>query len=81
MSKNWIWTDHMEIQIAERELSKELVESVISDPDEIVPGKRGRSIYHKLIGSKLVRVVADGNVLITVYTTSRIEKYMKGKQR
>lgn len=81
MSENWIWTDHIEIQIAERELSRELVESVINDPDEIVPGRHGRSIYHKLMGNKLVRVVADGNVLITVYTTSRIEKYMKGNQR
>jgi hypothetical protein len=68
------------MQIRERELSKELVESVVNEPDEVVPGKRGRLIYHKVIDSKLIRVVADSNVLITVYTTSKIEKYMKGKQ-
>jgi len=78
--KNWVWTDHIQMQIRERELSKELVESVVNEPDEVVPGKRGRLIYHKVIDSKLIRVVADSNLLITVYTTSKIEKYMKGKQ-
>lgn len=28
--KNWIWTDHIEFQIAERELSRKLVEVVIN---------------------------------------------------
>ena len=77
--KSWIWTDHIEDQIIERELSRELVETTVNTPDEIVPGKRGRQIYHKLLGDKLIRVVADGDLLITVYITDKIKKYMKGK--
>jgi hypothetical protein len=80
MDKNWKWTDHILEQIKERELTKDLIQMVINDPDEIVPGKYGRQIYHKLLGDKLIRVVADGNTLITVYITDQIRKYMKGKQ-
>ena len=80
MSKNWKWTDHILEQIKERELTKELIETVINYPDEVVSGKYGRQIYHKLLGNKLIRVVADNDVPITVYITDKIKKYMKGKQ-
>jgi len=80
MNENWKWTDHILEQIKERELTKDLIQMVINNPDEIVPGKYGRQIYHKLLGDNLVRVVADGNILITVYITNQIRKYMKGKQ-
>jgi hypothetical protein len=80
MDKNWKWTDHILEQIKERELTKDLIEMVVNTPDEIVLGKYNRQIYHKLLEDKLVRVVADGNVLITVYITNKIKKYMKGKQ-
>jgi len=53
---------------------------VLDNPDEIVPGKYGRQIYHKIVGDKLIRIVADNNVLITVYVTDKIKKYMKGIQ-
>lgn len=81
MPKDWIWTDHIEYQITERELSRELVETVINTPDEIIPGKYGRLIYHKIVNDRLVRVVADGNVLITVYITSKIQRYMEGRPK
>jgi len=48
MEKEWIWTDHIEEQVIERELLRELVETTVNTPDEIVPGKCGRQIYHKL---------------------------------
>lgn len=80
MNENWKWTDHILEQIEERELTKDLIQMVINNPDEIVPGKYGRQIYQKLLGNKLIRVVADGNTLITVYITDQIRKYMKGKQ-
>jgi len=80
VEKSWFWTDHIEEQLIERELSKELIEMVLDNPDEIVPGKYGRQIYHKIVGDKLIRIVADNNVLITVYVTDKIKKYMKGIQ-
>ena len=76
----WTWSEHIEKQIHERELSRELILSVLNDPDQIVPGRPGRQVYQKIIGNKLVRVVVDGNVLVTVYATTRIDKYMRGNQ-
>ena len=76
----WMWSEHIEKQIHERELSRELILSVLNDPDQIVPGRLGRQVYQKIIGNKLVRIVVDGNVLVTVYATTRIDKYMRGNQ-
>ncbi len=80
MKREWIWTDHIEKQIVERELSRKIIEKAIDDPDEIVAGKYGRQIYHKLIDDRLLRVVIEGNVLITVYVTDKVKKYWRGKQ-
>lgn len=41
MKREWIWTDHIEEQIVERELSKEMIEETIDTPDEVVAGKYG----------------------------------------
>ena len=76
----WMWSEHIEKQIHERELSRELILSVLNDPDQIVPGRLGRQVYQKIIGNKVVRVVVDGNALVTVYATTRIDKYMRGNQ-
>jgi hypothetical protein len=80
MADLWVWSEHIEKQIHERELSREIILSVINDPDQIVSGRLGRQVYQKIIGNKLIRVVVDGNVLVTVYATTRIDKYMRGTQ-
>ncbi len=80
MADLWTWSEHIDKQIHERELSRELILSVVNDPDQIVPGRLGRQVYQKVIGKKLVRVVADDNVLVTVYATTRIDKYTRGSQ-
>jgi len=74
----WKWTDHIEIQLNERKISKELVETAIDNPDKIVVGKKNRKIYQKIIGDKLIRVVTEGDNLITVYLTDKLKKYMGG---
>jgi len=74
----WKWTDHIEIQLNERKISKELVETAINNPDKIVVGKKNRKIYQKMIGDKLIRVVTEGDNLITVYLTDKLKKYMGG---
>lgn len=75
---NWKWTDHIELQLIERKIPKEVVETAISNPDRIVEGKKNRKIYQKIMGEKLIRVVTEGNKLITVYLTDKIKKYMGG---
>ncbi len=74
---NWTWSEHIEKQSYERELSRELILSVVNEPDQIVPGRLGRKVYQKVVGDRLVRIVVDGNVLVTAYTTKRIDKYMR----
>ncbi len=35
MAEDWIWTDHIEIRMAERNMARELVEMAVDKPDEI----------------------------------------------
>jgi hypothetical protein len=77
-SKEWEWIDHIKDQMVEREITIEMVENALNKPDEVVTGKQKRVVYQKKIESKLLRVVTEGNRLITVYFTSKINKYMKG---
>ncbi|MEK6651522.1 MAG: DUF4258 domain-containing protein [Nitrospirota bacterium] len=74
----WKWTDHIEIQLVERKISKELVEAALNNPDKVATGKKNRKIYQKVMGDKLIRVVAEGGSLITVYLTNKVKKYMGG---
>ena len=66
------------LQLKERNLSKALIETVLNDPDEKVSGSRNRIIYQKLFDGKLLRVITEGNLLITAYMTDKIAKYTKG---
>ena len=74
----WIWTTHIERQLIERKIPKELVENAITHPDETVQGKEGRVIYHKMLTDKLLRVVTESDKIITAYFTNKIKKYWKG---
>ena len=75
---SYIWTDHIESQLIKRKIQKDTVLSAIHAPDSIVGGEQGRRVYQKKIGGKLLRVVVDGQKLITVYLTNKISKYSKG---
>ena len=75
---NWQWTDHILLQLKERNLSKALIETVLKDPDDKIPDSRNRVIYQKLVEGKLLRVITEGNLLITAYMTDKIGKYTKG---
>ena len=76
------WTDHAEKNLRERRIKRDLVEETLKQPDEVVPGKKGRIIYHKLVGDKLLRVVVvENDLIITVYLTRKIQKYWRGGRR
>jgi hypothetical protein len=75
---SWQWTDHILLQLKERNLSKALIEAVLNDPDDKVPSSRNRIIYQKLVDGKLLRVITEGDLLITAYVTDKIGKYTKG---
>jgi hypothetical protein len=72
-------------QLAEREISGQDVRAALENPDQILSGKHGRKIAHKLltIGSAelLLRVIyeerAEEVTVVTVYATSKIRKYWR----
>ncbi len=74
---NWRWTDHILLQLKERSLSKEIIEDALSNPEARIPGSRDRIIYQKLVSGKLLRIVTEGDLLITAYLTDKIGKYVK----
>jgi len=75
----WIWSEHIELRISKRKISKDLVEIAVNEPDEVLPAEKNRLIYQKVVSGKLVRVVVEGDTLVTVYLTSKIKKYLKGE--
>ena len=68
----------MELQRVERKIPKELIETALSNPDKIIQGKKNRKIYQKMVGDQLMRVISEGDNLITVYVTDKVKKYMGG---
>jgi len=75
---DWRWTQHILIQLKEREIQKDLIEKTLASPDKITEGKKKRRIYQKIVAGKLLRVVTEDDLLITVYMTDKIKKYMEG---
>ncbi|MBF0487659.1 MAG: DUF4258 domain-containing protein [Nitrospirae bacterium] len=74
---DWIWTDHIRYQMLERKIGSELVGLALENPDAIVSDRGNCIVYNKVVGGKLIRVVTNGNKLITVYATTKIAKYLK----
>ena len=74
---NWRWTDHILLQLKERDISKELIEDALKKPDSKTSGAGNRIIYQKLVSGKLLRIVTEGDLLITTYITDKVSKYLK----
>ena len=75
-----VYTDYAEETISDRKISKKIIEDALKNPDEIIKGKRGRKIAHKVIRNKLLRVIFEEDaktyIVITVYY-AKPERYMK----
>jgi len=67
-------------QIKLRSISKEIVELVINEPDEMIIEDDNQQIFQKIIENYLYRVFINTNknpyVVKTVYRTSKITKYL-----
>ena len=66
--------------MSKRKIDRNLVEMTIDNPDEVIPAEQDRLIYQKVLNNKLVRVVTEDNILVTVYVTSKIRKYLRVKK-
>ncbi|MBC5796427.1 DUF4258 domain-containing protein [Sphaerospermopsis sp. LEGE 00249] len=69
-----------------RQISLSLVESVLDNPQQIILEREGRKVYQSKVDFGngkifLLRVIVaddiDPKVVITVYRTSKIEKYWR----
>jgi len=65
------------LQLKERNIAKGLIEDALKSPDYKMPGSGNRIIYHKMISGKLLRIITEGDLLITAYITDKISKYTK----
>jgi len=74
------YTSYAEDTINDRKISKEIIEDALKNPDEIIKGRKGRKIAHKIIGNKLLRVIYEENkkayIVVTCYYTEP-RRYIK----
>jgi Domain of unknown function (DUF4258) len=77
---------HAQIEMERRQISLSLVESVLDNPQQIILEREGRKVYQSKVDFGngkffLLRVIVaddiDPKVVITVYRTSKIEKYWR----
>lgn len=85
------WTSHALNNLTDREIEREEVDRTLAQPEHIVPDPPGRRVlmrrYHDRVLQQdmLLRVVveeaANEVVVITVYKTSQITRYMREVRR
>jgi len=78
-------TDHARSEMLRRQIPLAWIESVMASPEQVTPGFGNRSVYQSRVVAEgktyLVRlIVEDGQsppTVVTVYRTSKIEKYWR----
>lgn len=78
---------HAQTEMERRKISVDLVESVLDNPQQVISEKEGRKAYQSKIdvGGRafLLRVIVvddvEPAVVITVYKTSKIDKYWRAE--
>jgi hypothetical protein len=80
------WSRHAEANLADREIPRTEAEKALAEPELVVPAGPARQFFtrryfdQRLQQDMLVRALleetADERIVITVYSTSKIGKYM-----
>ncbi len=79
------FTRHAEEEMVLRRIPRRVVQDVLDHPEQVVPEREGRRAYRSVVemGGKmfLVRAIVDDRgdpaVVVTVYRTSKIDKYRR----
>ncbi|MFH1774675.1 MAG: DUF4258 domain-containing protein [Methanobacteriota archaeon] len=70
---NIVYTNHAEEKIAERKISKTIIEKSLKSPDAVLDSVLGRKIAHKLIKDRLLKIIytkkKNSYIVITAYYT------------
>ena len=82
------WSPHAIDNLADREIDREAAEKTLANPEFVVPGQLPRLVLMRryfdqvLQQEMLLRMVVEDTaietIVITVYKTSQIAKYLKG---
>lgn len=86
---NILITEHAEFEMQRRQIPLDLMHRVVKAPEQIVPSRKGRLIHQSRFFDEqegkemLLRVVldieGDDFWVVTVYKTSRIERYWEAQ--
>ncbi len=76
-------TEHAGLEMQRRQVRPEWVEAVMAEPEQIVAGLDGRKVYQGRVSADgktyLLRLIVEDwhtpPVIVTLYRTSKIEKY------
>ncbi len=84
---DFVFTDHALIEMARRQITQEDVKNVLANPEQTEIVREGRAVYQAKReigvppGNYLLRVFVDIDCkppsIVTVYRTSKIEKYWR----
>jgi len=82
------WSPHAIDNLADREIDREAAEKTLANPEFVVPGQLPRLVLMRryfdqvLQQEMLLRMIVEDTsterIVITVYKTSQIAKYLKG---
>ena len=81
---NFRFSDHAKEEVKRRRITIDMVNSVLDNPEQVLQVEMGREVYQSKIDFGagkiyLVRVIVedcnDEPVVVTVYRTSKINKY------
>jgi len=82
---DFILTDHARDEALRRQIPRDWIEATMARPEQIVPGLDRREVWQSRIVAEgkayLVRLVVESwhptPVIVTVYRTSKVEKYWR----
>ena len=83
---NFRLSNHAGEELPRRNIPRDLLDSVLDNPQQIVPERGGKKAYQSQLdfgGGKmfLLRAIVDDStdpaVVVTVYRTSKIDKYWR----
>lgn len=76
---NAVFSDHAIEQMRARQISPDQVREVLVEPEQVSPVRPGRVVVQAVRGRLLIRVFVDVDrnpaEVVTVYRTTKIEKY------
>jgi hypothetical protein len=81
-----VFSNHALQEMTRRNILRAVVEGILNSPEQIVPGRENRTIYQSRLdneegGVYLIRVIVDIDrdppLVITVYRTSKVQKYWR----